>query len=61
MPEDYVGELYRIRDEIDQRWSYMTREEINREIVEGAAEGHRIIEEIRRQKSAANRPDPATP
>ncbi len=51
-----VSDIRKIRNKYDKIYANMTHEEVSRDITRRAAEGHRIIEEIRRQKAAANRP-----
>jgi hypothetical protein len=46
-----VDDIRRVREEADRRYEGMTPEEISRDIHEGAEVCHRIIEEIRRNKS----------
>ncbi|MDR0292966.1 MAG: hypothetical protein LBH95_02295 [Oscillospiraceae bacterium] len=46
-----VDDIRRIREEADERYQHMTREEIAAEIREGSQEFRRLMEEIRAKKA----------
>ena len=45
-----VDDIRRIRDAADERYSNMTWDEIAKDIREGAKEGFKILEELKRTK-----------
>jgi len=49
-----VDDIRRIRNEADQRRQHMTWDEITKDIHESAAEGHRILAELRRKRTKQN-------
>ncbi len=48
-----VSDIRQIRNEYDKIYANMTHEDITRDITKRAEEGHRIIDEIRRQKASS--------